>query len=122
MRYFLVALLLVAGATLSSSAQAESSYPNRPVHIIVGFGAGSAADITARVVAKQLSDTMGQRFVVENKPGGGSTVAAEQVVRGPKDGYTIYLGTVANVINAVLQPALSFDFARDFAPVTLATS
>jgi tripartite-type tricarboxylate transporter receptor subunit TctC len=65
---------------------------------------------------------MGQRFLVENRPGGGSTVAADQVVRGAKDGYTIYLGTVANVINGVLQPNLSFDFSKDFTPVTLATS
>lgn len=117
-----VALLFVLMGMLPSSADAENAYPSRPVHIIVGFGTGAAADITARIIANRLSDTMGQRFVVENRPGGGSTVAAEQVVRSPKDGYTIYLGTVANVINAVLQPSLSFNFAKDFAPVTLATS
>src|SRR5450631_1451143 len=65
---------------------------------------------------------MGQSFIVENKPGGGSTVAADQVVRGAKDGYTLFMGTVANVINAVLQPDLSFDFARDLAPIAYATS
>jgi tripartite-type tricarboxylate transporter receptor subunit TctC len=65
---------------------------------------------------------MGQQFFVENKPGGGSTVAAEQVARGPKDGYTLFVGTVANVINAVLQPDLAFDFAKDFAPITYTTS
>jgi tripartite-type tricarboxylate transporter receptor subunit TctC len=121
MRFFCLALLLL-GAAVPGVATAESTYPSRPIHIIVGFGAGAAADITARVIANRLSDTLGQRFVVENRPGGGSTVAAEQVVRGQKDGYTIYLGTVANVINAVLQPNLSFDFAKDFTPVTLATS
>jgi tripartite-type tricarboxylate transporter receptor subunit TctC len=65
---------------------------------------------------------MGQRFIVENRPGAGSSVAAEQVARAPKDGYTIYLGSVANVINALLMPNLSFDFAKDFVPLTLATS
>jgi tripartite-type tricarboxylate transporter receptor subunit TctC len=92
------------------------------VRIVVGFGPGSAADLTARVLAQRLSATMGQQFFVENKPGGGSTVAAEQVARGSKDGYTLFMGTVANVINAVLQPELSFDFARGFTPIIYATS
>jgi tripartite-type tricarboxylate transporter receptor subunit TctC len=122
MRHIRFALLLAFAALFSGAALAQSNYPNRPVHIVVGFGAGSAADLTARVVGNRLSETMGQRFLVGNRPGGGSTVAAEQVVRGAKDGYTIYLGTVANVINGVLQPNLSFDFAKDFTPVVLATS
>jgi tripartite-type tricarboxylate transporter receptor subunit TctC len=116
----LLGLLLIAA--LPATAVAEDNYPSRPVRIVVGFGPGSAADLTARVLAQRLSQTMGQEFFIENKPGGGSTVAAEQVVRGPKDGTTLFVGTVANVINAVLQPDLSFDFAKDFAPVVYATS
>jgi tripartite-type tricarboxylate transporter receptor subunit TctC len=115
---FALALLFV----LSAAALAQEHYPSRPVRIVVGFGPGSAADLTARVLAQRLSLTMGQQFFVENKPGGGSTVAAEQVARGPKDGTTLFVGTVANVINAVLQPDLAFDFARDFAPIVYATS
>lgn len=107
---------------LAATAAAEGDYPSRPVRIVVGFGPGSAADLTARVVAQRLSRTMGQQFIVENKPGGGSTVAAEQVVRGPKDGYTLFVGTVANVINGVMQPNLAFDFAKDFAPIVYTTS
>lgn len=107
---------------LPATALAQNSYPSRPVRIVVGFGPGSAADLTARVLAQRLSRTMGQQFFVENKPGGGSTVAAEQVVRGPKDGYTLFMGTVANVINAVLQPNLAFDFSKDFAPIVYTTS
>ena len=103
-------------------ARAEDRYPSRPVRIVVGFGPGAAADLTARVIAQRLSQTMGQQFFVENKPGGGSTVAAEQVARGSKDGYTLFIGTVANVINAVIDPELGFDFARDFAPVVYTTS
>src|SRR5476651_1145216 len=117
---FLFALLLVIG--LPAFAFAEADYPSRPVKIVVGFGPGSAADLTARVLAQRLSKTMGQQFFVENKPGGGSTVAAEQVARGPKDGYTLFVGTVANVINAVLQPNLAFDFSKDFAPIVYTTS
>ena len=116
----LAGLLLILAVTTAASAQ--SDYPSRTVRIVVGFGPGAAADLTARVLAQRLSKTMGQQFIVENKPGGGSTVAAEQVVRAPKDGYTLFVGTVANVINAVLQPNLSFDFAKDFAPITYTTS
>jgi tripartite-type tricarboxylate transporter receptor subunit TctC len=115
-------LALALVLMLPAAVRAQSDYPSRPVRIVVGFGPGAAADLTARVLAQRLSQTMGQQFFVENKPGGGSTVAAEQVARGPKDGYTLFVGTVANVINAVLQPDLAFDFARDFAPITYATS
>jgi tripartite-type tricarboxylate transporter receptor subunit TctC len=107
---------------LAVTAAAEGDYPSRPVRIVVGFGPGAAADLTARVVAQRLSRTMGQQFIVENKPGGGSTVAADQVVRGSKDGYTLFMGTVANVINGVMQPNLAFDFSRDLAPIIYATS
>jgi len=119
LRLFLC-LFLLAG--LPATAAAEGDYPAKPVRIVVGFGPGSAADLTARVVAQRLSKTMGQQFIVENKPGGGSTVAADQVARGPKDGYTLFIGTVANVINAVMQPNLAFDFSKDFAPIVYATS
>lgn len=113
----LLLLLLLPAASV-----AQTDYPSHPVRIVVGFGPGSAADLTARVVGQRLSKTMGQQFFVENKPGGGSTVAADQVVRAPKDGYTLFIGTVANVINAVLQPNLQFDFARDLAPIVYTTS
>jgi tripartite-type tricarboxylate transporter receptor subunit TctC len=113
---------LVLLFALPASALAQNPYPSRPVRIVVGFGPASAADLTARVLAQRLSQTMGQQFFVENKPGGGSSVAAEQVARGPKDGYTLFVGSVANVINAVLQPDLAFDFARDFAPIKYAAS
>jgi tripartite-type tricarboxylate transporter receptor subunit TctC len=101
--------------------QAQADYPSKPVHIIVGFGPGSAADLTARVVAQRLSTTLGQQFIVENKPGGGSTVAAEQVARAPKDGYTLLMGSVAIIINGLIQPSLKVNFAGDFAPITMAT-
>jgi tripartite-type tricarboxylate transporter receptor subunit TctC len=113
---------LILNLVLPAASFAQSGYPSHPVRIVVGFGPGSAADLSARVVAQRLSKTMGQQFIVENKPGGGSTVAAEQVARGPKDGYTLFMGTVANVINGVLDPKLPFDFSRDFAPIAYTTS
>ena len=118
MRYFGLLLILL----LPAAGLAQTDYPSHPVRIVVGFGPGSAADLTARVVGQRLSKTMGQQFFIENKPGGGSTVAAEQVVRAPKDGYTLFIGTVANVINAVMQPDLPFDFSRDLAPIVYTTS
>ena len=112
-------LLLLASPV---SGFAQGAYPTKPVRLVVGFGPGSAADLTARVIGQRLTKTMGQQFVIENKPGGGSTVAAEQVARAPKDGYTLFIGTAANVINGVMQPNLPFDFAKDFAPITYTTS
>jgi len=113
------AALAILGAM--PAAQAED-FPARPVRIIVGFGAGASADITARVLANRMSQIAGQQFVVENKPGAGSSLAAEFVARAPKDGYTLLLGTSANLTNAVITPNLSFDFVKDFAPVTIATT
>ncbi len=119
MRVAWICCALLAFAPAAARAQAD--YPSKPVHIIVGFGPGSAADLTARVVAQRLSTTLGQQFIVENKPGGGSTVAAEQVARAPKDGYTLLMGSVAIIINGLIQPSLKVNFVDDFAPITQAT-
>jgi tripartite-type tricarboxylate transporter receptor subunit TctC len=119
-RAFLLCCALLAFSP--ATARAQSDYPSRPVRIVVGFGPGSAADLTARVLAQRLSTTLGQSFVVETKPGGGSIVAAELVARAPKDGYTLLMGSVAVVINGLLQPNLKINFASDFAPITLATA
>ena len=92
-------------------------YPTKPVHIISGFGAGSAGDVLIRLLVPRLSQSTGQQFIIEYKPGAGSNIAAEFVVRAPADGYTLFLGTSANTINATFSPNLSFDFAEDLAPV-----
>jgi len=106
----------------ASDARAQADYPSRPVRIIVGFGPGSAADISARLVGGRAGAILGQQFVVEGRPGAGSNIAAEYVARAEKDGYTLFLGTAANAINATLTPNLTFDFAKDFAPVALITA
>jgi tripartite-type tricarboxylate transporter receptor subunit TctC len=106
---------------MASSARAED-YPSRPVHIMVGFIPGSAADITARVLGNGLGRLLGQQFVVENKPGAGSSLAGEFSARAPKDGYTLFLGSSANIANQVITPNLGFDMAKDFAPIALATT
>ena len=102
--------------TLSRVARAQS-YPTRPVRIIVGFPGGSASDTTARLIGQSLSERLGQPFVVENRPGAASNIAAEAVVRAPPDGYTLLLVTSVNAINAVLYENLSFDLIHDIVPV-----
>ena len=114
----MIAALLLAGFG-ASAALAQSDYPSRPVRLIVGFIPGSSADITARVLGSRLSQLLGQQFVIENKPGAGSSLAAEFVVRAPKDGYTLFILSSANITNAAINPNLPFDIAKDFAPVAL---
>ena len=92
-------------------------YPMRPVRLVVGFPPGGSADIVTRLLAQSLSERMGQTFIVENKPGAGSNLAAETVARADPDGYTLLSVTVANAINATLYNNLKFDYLRDFAQV-----
>ena len=113
-------LHLTAGAalmpTVLRSAMAQV-YPSRPVHIIVGFPPGGAADIVARVIAQWLSERLGQPFVIENRPGAGTNVATEAVLKAAPDGHTLLFATVSNAINTSLYDKLNFDFIRDSAPV-----
>ncbi len=93
------------------------SYPSRPVRIIVGTPAGGGIDITARVIGQGLSEQLGQQFFVEDRPGAGTNTGAELVIRAPPDGYTLFLASAANAINATLYENLNFNFIRDIAPV-----
>jgi tripartite-type tricarboxylate transporter receptor subunit TctC len=117
----IVALALLAAALAAGIARAED-YPARPVRVMIGFGPGSAADISARVIGARMSQLLGQQFVVEPRPGGGSNIAAEFVSRSPKDGYTLLLGNVANTVSAALATNPSFDFGKDLAPVARLTA
>jgi tripartite-type tricarboxylate transporter receptor subunit TctC len=92
-------------------------YPTRPVRFVVGYPAGGATDILARLIGQKLSERTGQQFVVENKPGAGNNIGTESVVNAEPDGYTILLVNPANYINATLYGKLSFNFVRDIAPV-----
>jgi tripartite-type tricarboxylate transporter receptor subunit TctC len=93
------------------------AYPARPVRIIVGFPAGTFADLIARQLGQWLSDQLGQPFVIDNRPGAGSNIAAEAVVKSPPDGYTLLLITAANTISVTLYDKLNFKLIRDIAPV-----
>jgi tripartite-type tricarboxylate transporter receptor subunit TctC len=111
---------LAAGAAvvpaLSKFANAES-YPAHPIRVIVGYTPGGSADLTARLMGQWLSERLGQSFVIENRPGGGTNIATEAALRSPPDGYTLLLAAPANAINATLYSKLNFDFLRDSEPV-----
>ena len=113
-------LHLAAGAAalpaVSRFAWAQA-YPTRPVRIIVGTPAGGGLDIVARLVGQWLSERLGQPFVIENRPGAGTNIGTEVVVRAAPDGYTLLLIVTANAINATLYEKLNFNFVRDIAPV-----
>ena len=111
---FAIALAAAFGAVGSLAAE---PYPSRPVHLIVGYAAGLAPDLVARLIAQNLSERLGQPFVVDNRPGAGSNIATEAVVRAPADGYTLLAVTFANAVNATLYPDLNFDIVRDIVPV-----
>ena len=113
-------LHLAAGAAalpVASRMARAQTYPSRPVRIIVGFPAGGATDINARLMGQWLSERLGQQFVVENRPGASGNIGTEAVVRSPADGHTLLQIVTPNAINAALYPNLSFDFVRDIAPV-----
>lgn len=114
---FAIGCALLMAIAASAVARAET-YPARPVRIVVGFGPGSVADVIARAMANRISQTIGQQMVVENRAGAGSSLGAEYVARAPKDGYTLFMCTVAQTINPALNK-LNFDFGKDLAPIAL---
>jgi tripartite-type tricarboxylate transporter receptor subunit TctC len=113
-------LLLAAGAAaLPAAARSASAqaYPTRPVRIVVGFAAGGSTDIGARVIGQWLHERLGQPFVIENRPGAGTNIATESVVRALPDGYTLLMVGPSSAVNATLYDKLNFVFLRDIAPV-----
>jgi tripartite-type tricarboxylate transporter receptor subunit TctC len=113
-------LHLAAGAAVLpavSRLPRAQSYPTRPVRIIVGFAAGGAADITARIIGQWLSERLGQQFVIENRPGAATNIATEAVVHAPADGYTLLMLSSSHTFNATLYDKLNYNFVRDIAPV-----
>jgi tripartite-type tricarboxylate transporter receptor subunit TctC len=107
---------VAASSTVARIAKAEA-YPARPVRLLVGYAAGGPGDTIARLVGQALSERLGQPVIIENRPGAGSTIAADAGSKAAPDGYTLLLATAANTINATLYNDLKYDFSRDFAPV-----
>jgi tripartite-type tricarboxylate transporter receptor subunit TctC len=113
-------VLLLAFALFSLAGiggAAALDYPTRPIRWIVGYPAGGATDIFARLIGHRLSERLGQQFIIENKPGAGNNIGTESVVNAAPDGYTLLLVNPANAINASLYAKLNFNFLRDIAPV-----
>ena len=114
-----IALGLIAGLAFGTAATAQT-YPNKPVRIIVPYQAGQGTDVITRYLAEKLSSAMGERFIVDNKPGAGGNIGTEAAARSPADGYTLLVGTVAtHAMNEFMYPSTGFDPEKDFAPVIL---
>jgi tripartite-type tricarboxylate transporter receptor subunit TctC len=112
-------LLASALGTLTIAASAQAAYPDKPVNIVVGFSAGGTTDVVARIMAKELTQELGQTFVVENKPGAGSNIATDYVRRAKPDGYTLLFVAVTSAINQTLYRNVKFDLTKDFDAVAL---
>jgi tripartite-type tricarboxylate transporter receptor subunit TctC len=126
MKRALVLLVAMAGPMAAEAQTASSApgpaYPSKPIRFIVGFPPGGATDLVARTISQKLADALGQPVVVDNRPGAASNIAGELVAASPKDGHTLFLGTVSTSINPTLYKKLPYDPLRDFAPVTQVTS
>ncbi|WP_414703050.1 tripartite tricarboxylate transporter substrate binding protein [Polaromonas sp. UBA4122] len=122
----LITGIAVAMMTLTARAQpagqtAASTYPNKPVKVVVPYPPGGPTDIVARVVFQQVSEATGQQFVIDNRAGAGGNIGAEAVAHAPADGYTLLVATTAHAINMSLFSGLRYDVVKDFAPVSLLT-
>jgi tripartite-type tricarboxylate transporter receptor subunit TctC len=118
MRAMMMAAALVLAAT-AASAQDAKSWPDRPVHVVVPLTAGSATDVMARMVAKQLSEQLGQPFIVENKPGAGGTIGMGAVARARPDGYTLLVQSASYTVTPITYPNTPYDTQRDLIGVTV---
>jgi tripartite-type tricarboxylate transporter receptor subunit TctC len=113
-------LHLAAGAAALPAlprAAAAQAWPARPVRIVVGFPAGNAPDIVARLISDALSERLGQQVIIDNRPGAGSNIGTEAALKAPPDGYTLLMAVGTNATNAALYDNLNFNFSRDIAPV-----
>jgi tripartite-type tricarboxylate transporter receptor subunit TctC len=108
--------------SISGPASAQSDYPTHSIRIIVGFAAGGATDVAARILASKMSEELGQSLIVENRPGASTTIAGEAVAKSEPDGYTLFMAGNANAVNAVAESKLPFDVLRDFAPIGIAVT
>ena len=112
-------LLIAAACALPAQAQTDA-YPSRPLRLIVPFAPGGTTDTIARLVARELTKSLGQSVVVENRPGAGGLIGAEAALKLPADGYTLFFATISTMaVQPVVQPKTSYDPLKDFAPVTL---
>src|SRR5215470_2962930 len=115
-RFLRLAGAALAAPAITATARAQA-YPTRPVRWVIGFPAGGSTDIVSRIIGNWLAERLGQPFIIENRPGGGTNIAVQSVVNTPPDGYTLLLTTSTSAINATFYESLPFNFLRDIAPV-----
>ena len=115
-QFFHLAAVAFAAPAVARHAVADA-YPSRPVRLLVGFTPAGGNDIIARLIGRWLTERLGQTFVIENRPGAGTNIAAEVVINSPPDGYTLFVTNLSNAINATLYEKLNFNFMRDMLPV-----
>ena len=121
MKRTLAAVLVALGAAAGTAA--AQSYPARPVKILVGFAAGGPTDVIARIVAQDMTASLGQSFFVENRPGANAIIATDAVAQSAPDGYTVLFSSLSLLVNAILQPdKVHYDPFRDFAPISNAAA
>jgi tripartite-type tricarboxylate transporter receptor subunit TctC len=119
MQYLRVLLNLFCLTAFNGLVNAADPYPNKPIRLILGYGPGGVADITARLIAQKMSDSMGQQIVVDNRPSAGGIVAAQAVAAADPDGYTILHLNYGNAVSEALFKKLPYDIQKDFEPVSL---
>lgn len=112
-------LLALAGLTALSSVQAQATYPDKPIRLVLPFPPGGPTDLVARVLAQKVGEQMGQPVLVENKPGANGNIAADMVAKAPADGYTVLYNTSSIALSATLYKKLNYDVRTDFAPIAL---
>src|SRR5215203_5949558 len=115
MRYLAIAVAMAA-ATFAAPTAADD-WPTKPIHMMVGFGAGGGTDVATRIVAEPLGEVLGQRIVVENKPGAGGTIAGDLVAKGSKDGYNALMISTGHTVSAAMIKSQAYDAVKDFTPV-----
>lgn len=118
LHFFSLIFITLAGASMTAQAQ---TFPDKPIRLIIGYAPGGATDIVGRLLAQEISQTLGQSVIVENRAGGGTLVATETVKRSPADGYTLLFGTNAFIITPLLHEKPTYDPAKDFEPIALTT-
>src|SRR5580692_4787333 len=117
-RTLLQLTMSTAAIPAASRFAIAETYPSRPIRLIVGFTAGAASDVIARILARGAGPIVGQQIIVENKPGAGSSIAAQFVAHAPKDGYTLFLPALSTLTNEIVNPSSPpLDMSKDFAPI-----
>ena len=122
MKYAHCGWLFLSIVALAGIPFAQAQYPGKPVRLIVPFPPGGGTDTLARIVGQKLGETLGQQVIIDNRPGAGTNIGAEIAARSAPDGYTVLMGNISHAINVTLYSKLSYDLAKDFAPVSLLAS